>query len=51
MSAWFESVFDRNFITYSFNSNRDKTLKLNEDLIIIRPYLKHFIDSLKECGE
>lgn len=43
----FESVLHRNFMTYDFNGNRDKTLQLDEYLIIIRPYLKNFVDSFK----
>ena len=41
-------MFDRNFITYEFNVDRDKALPRSEYLEIIKPYLKNEKDSLKD---
>ena len=36
-----ESVFDKNYITYGFDGDRNKVSSIKEYLEIIRPYLKN----------
>ena len=45
-----ESAFDKNFIAYQFNGDRDKT-SFDEYLETIKPKLKNVIDIIKESGD
>ena len=46
-----ESVFDKNYITYGFDGDRNKVPSLKEYLEIIRPYLKNVTINLMGFDE